>query len=446
MKKISILFAFILSATVISAQTKVPADKIIGIVGDKIILQSDIKNQMLDLQRQGTQLPENAKCLLMEQTLAIKALVLQAEKDSLPVGDEEVETELDRRIRYFISVYGSKEALEQIAGRSVFQLKEDLRSNIKENLMAEAMQKKIKESLKITPEEVKQWWEKIPKDSLPFYEQELEIGQIIIYPKASREIEKLTIDELNDYKKQIESGQKKFENVAKLITDDPGSKETGGRYEVNRNEKSWDPTFLAACFRLKEGEISNVIKTRFGYHIIKLDSRFGDDAVIRHILRIPQITTFEIDDAKRRLDSARAKIIAGTMSFGEAVNKYSDDENGKFNAGISTGTIDQLDKDLVALLGTLKVGDISMPMEYKDEQRGRKGVRMVYLKSKTQAHRENFKDDYNKIAQRALEDKKNEAVEKWFNEKIPTFYIMIDKEFQQCSGTMQKWMESLSKN
>lgn len=445
MKKLFPLFlSFFLTGSLFS-QTKVAADKIVAIVGDKIVLQSDISNQMLDMKRQGQQVPENASCLLMEQTLAMKALVLQAEKDSLPVGDEEVETELDRRIRYFISAYGSKEAVEQIAGRSVFQLKEDLRPNIRENLLAQAMQRKITEGVKITPQEVKKWWDKIPQDSLPFYEQEIEVGQIISLPKASRDVEKLAIEELNDLKKQAESGQKKFENLAKLYTDDPGSKESGGKYEVNRNDKQWDPTFLATCFRLKEGEISNVIKSKFGYHIIKLESRFGDDAVVRHILRIPQVTSFELDDAKRKLDSVRSKIIAGTLSFGEAVTRYGDDESAKFTGGIVTGTIDQFDKDLVAQLGNLRPGDISMPLLYKDE-RDRKGVRLIYLRSKTEAHRENFRDDYNKIAQRALEDKKAQVVEDWFAKKIPTYYIMIDGEYKSCGGVMKKWVEVLSKN
>lgn len=444
MKQILPLIAFVLVSAASFAQ-RVPADKIIGIVGDKIILQSDINNQIMDMKRQNVAVPDDANCLLMEQTLAMKALVLQAEKDSLPVSDEEIEGELDRRIRYFIGAYGSKEAVEQIAGRSIFQLKEDLRTSIRENLLAQAMQRKITESIKITPQEVKKWWDKIPADSLPFYEQELEIGQIISFPKASRDVEKLAIDELNDYKKQIESGQKKFETLVELYSDDPGSKKTGGKYEVNRNEKQWDPTFLATCFRLKEGEISNVIKSKFGYHIIRLESRFGDDAVVRHILRIPQITSFEIADSKKKLDSVRSKIIAGNLSFGEAVNKYSDDDAGKFTAGITTATIDQFDKELVAQLGNLKVGDISMPLEYKDE-RERKGVRLIYLRSKTEAHRENFREDYNKIAQRALEEKKANAVEEWFAKKIPSYYIMIDSEFRACQGNMKRWLESLSKN
>jgi peptidyl-prolyl cis-trans isomerase SurA len=209
-------------------------------------------------------------------------------------------------------------------------------------------------------------------------------------------------------------------------------------YNINRNEKQWDPAFLAAAFRLKEGQISPVIKSKFGYHIIKMETRAGDDAVVRHILKIPQVTETEIGEAIGRLDSVRAKLIAGTIGFGEAVAKYSDDEVAKFTGGLKQCrngnycTIDELDKDAVVLLKNLKTGEYSHPTSFTDE-RGRKGVRIVYLKTRTEPHRENLKDDYNRVAQRALELKKEEAMEKWFNKQIPNYYIMIDQEYTGCS-------------
>ena len=420
------------------AQRPVVADKIVGIVGDKIILKSDITNAILDAKRQGQEIPADAECIIIQQALAQKALVMQAEKDSIPISDEEIEALLDNQIRGFIQAYGSKEALEQIAGRTVYQLKEDFRQPFRERKLAEGMRNKIVENVKITPNEVKVYFDKIPKDSLPFYESEIEIGEIVLYPKASRDIEKLSIDELNDFKRQAESGSRKFENLAKLYTEDPGSKDNGGMYNINRNEKQWDPTFLAAAFRLKEGQISPVIKSKFGYHIIKMESRAGDDAVVRHILKIPQVTQDEVDGAIKRLDTVRSRLIAGTLPFGEAVSKYSDDENAKFTGGLrqcrngNYCTIDELDKDLVLVLQNLKVGEFSQPTAFTDE-RGRKGVRIAYLKTRTEPHRENLKDDYNRVAQRALEIKKEEAMEKWFKKMIPTYYIMIDQEYKACS-------------
>lgn len=304
------------------------------------------------------------------------------------------------------------------------------------------MRAKIVDNIKITPQETKAYYDKIPKDSLRFYETELVVGQIILYPKAGRELEKFAIDELNDYKRQIEAG-KSFENFARLYSEDPGSKANGGRYEINKNEKQWDPDFKNAAFRLKDGQVSPVIKSKFGYHIIQMVSRNGDDAVIRHILRVPEVTQAEIDEAISKLDSVRSKIIAGTTTFGAAVEKYSEDENSKFTAGLvmdQTGstsvTIDALDKDIVKELGNLKVGEFSKPTAFQDD-RGKKGVRMIYLQSKTEPHRENLRDDYNKVAVRALEEKKQKAVEKWFLTKLPTYYTMVDAEYQGCSSIQQ---------
>lgn len=447
MKRTLLATVFFSAMSVCFAQQKVVADKIIGIVGDKIILKSEIVIANEDIQRQGGQAQDD--CNLLDQMMTQKALVLQAEKDSIPITDEEVEAVIDQRIRYFISQYGSREALEQISGRSVFQIKDDFRQPIREQKLAEGMRNKIVEGIKITPTEVKEYYEKIPKDKLLFYESELQIGQIISYPKPSRDIEVLAIDELNDFKKQVESGAKKFETLASLYSDDPGSKDKGGQYEINRSDKQWDPVWFNAAWRLKDGQISPVIKSKSGYHIIQMVSRSGDDAVVRHILRIPQITPEETNIAIEKLDSVRSQLVSGSISFGEAVVKYSDDETAKFTAGRLMGrdgttflTISDLDKDLVLLLknSNLKPGEYSKPTPFTDE-RGKKGIRIIQLVSKSEPHRENLKDDYNRIAQRALEEKKMDVLQKWFETKISTYYIMIDEEFKNCKN-MSKWQKN----
>ena len=446
--KQSLLFSFFIFSFFLSiAQTKkIVADKIVGIVGDRIILYSDIKNSISDMQRQGSQLPEDAECLILEQALVSKVLMLQAEKDSLPVTEEEIEAELDQRIRYFINTYGTQEALETVAGKTVYQIKDDARESVKENKLAQSMQRKIVESIKITPTEVKAFFDKIPTDTLPFYESQFEIGQIVVYPKAARDLELYVIDEMNNYKKQVESGLTSFDALAKRVTEDPGSKERGGQYQINRNEKSWDPAFLSGAFRLKDGEISPVIKSKFGYHIIQMVQRNGDDAVVRHILRTPPITETEINASISKLDSIRSKIIAGTTSFPVAAGKYSEDEAAKYSGpfiqsrdGDSYVTIDELDKDVVATLDKLKIGEISQPAPFTDE-RAKKGVRILFLKSRSEPHRMNFKDDYDKIANFALEEKKNAALQKWIVTKMPTYYIMVDPVTSASCTQLQKWV------
>ena len=427
-----------------NAQTmKVVADKIVGQVGDKIILKSDIVNAISDMKRQaqGQEIQLPTECQVLEGQLIRKALVLQAQKDSLSVSEEEIEAALDNQVRMFIQSYGSKEVLEEIAGKTVYQIKEDFKEAFREKKLADQMQSKIVDGIKITPTEVKAYYSKIPVDSLPFYESELEVSQIVVYPKANKDVEEYVSRQMYDYKRQIEAGVKKIEQLAKMFSEDPVVKENGGQYVLNRNDKNFDPAFMSASFRLKEGQVSPVIKSKFGLHIIQMISRSGDEAIVRHILRIPPVTDDEVKEAIAKLDTVRQKLVSKQLGFGEAVSKYSDDENSKFNAGSAASNrdgstfvnIDQLDKDLIKPISVMKPGDYSQPQVYTDE-RGRKAVRLIYLKNRTQPHRENLRDDYNRVAQRALEEKKNGVLEKWFKEHIPTYYVLIDREYAGCTG------------
>lgn len=418
MKLISIAFSLFCLTISFSAKAqvkKVLADKIIATVGDKFILKSDVENAIGDYKRQA-QGQENigipSECQIVEGQLIRKALVLQALIDSIIVTEEDVEVAMESRVRSFIQQFGSKEVLEEVAGRTVFQLKEDFRILIKEQKLADEMQAKIVEKVKITPTEVKNYYEKIPLDSLPLYESEVQVTELVMHPKANRDVEEYVIQQMLEYRKQIESGANKFDQLVKLYSEDPSAKENLGLFNLNRNEKNFDPAFMAGSFRLKEGQISAPIKSKFGYHIIQLVSRSGDEAVVKHILRIPPITNDEINETKLFLDSIRKEMTANRLSFGEAVNKFSDDEGSKFSGGAITSrdgstyvNIDQLDKEMVVLMKNMKPGEISAPQVYLDD-RGRKTVRLIYFKERTIPHRENLKEDYNKVAQRALEEKR----------------------------------------
>ncbi len=454
MKKVILLFlSFIFINALYAQPQKVVADKIIAKVGDKIILHSDIENAIEDYKRQGqeAELPPNPECAFLQGQLIQKTLVLQSQIDSLTINDEDLDALLDNQIRGFIRYYGSQEMLEQIAGKSVFQIKEDLREDFKERQLSDKERAKILENVKITPTEVQQYFDKIPKDSLKFYESELEVAEIVMHPKANKEVEDYVTSQLYDMKKQVESGQKKFDVLARLYSDDPAAKENGGQYSLNKNDKNWDPAFFAAAFKLKEGQISPVIKSKFGLHIIQMVSRAGDDAVVRHILKIPPVTDVEIKATIEKLDSIRTKINAGTISFSEGVALYSDDDNSKLIGGYiatpdgsTTLTIDEMDKDLVSILKDLKTGVISEPQVFTDD-RGIKAVRLLYIKSRTQPHRENMQDDYNKIAQRALENKKTHVLQQWFKDHIPQFYIYVDPSFKGCS-TLSDWLAASEAN
>jgi len=388
MKIVSIVFSLVLLSVTAKAQVKkVLADKIVATVGDKFILRSDIDNSIADYKRQaqgqeGVTIP--SVCQIMEGQLIRKALVLQAEKDSIIVTEDEIQNAIDSRIRQFLQQFGSKEVLEEVAGRSIFQLKDDFKILIKEQKLADEMQQKIVDKVKITPTEVRAFYNQIPIDSLPLYESEVQVLELVMHPKANRDIEEYVIQQLMDYRRQIEAGINKFDQLVKLYSEDPSSKENLGQFSLNRNERNFDPAFMAGSFRLKEGQISAPIKSKFGYHLIQLISRTGDDAVVKHILRIPPIAADEINETKTFLDSIRKDIVANKYSFGEAVNKHSDDEGSKFTGGAVSGrdgstyvNYDMLpDKDMVVLLKSMKPGDVSVPQVYVDD-RGRKTVRLV---------------------------------------------------------------------
>lgn len=451
MKKIIVtLFSVFSLFTLFGQSAKVIADKIVGVVGDRIILYSDIQNAIADAVRNNREVPPNAECFLMEQAFVSKVLMLQAEKDSLPVSDDEIEADLENRIRQYINIYGTQEVLEEIAGKTIYQIKEDAREAVREQKLAEAMQRKIVDNVRITPTEVKAFYDRIPKDSLPFFESELEIGQIVAYPKANRDLEKYVIDEMINYKKQIELKLTTFEQLAKRVSEGEAENIRGREFQINRGEKTWDPAFLAAAFRMKnEGEIVGPVKSKFGYHLIQLVQRSGDDAVVRHILRVPPVTDDEIKQAVTKLDSVRAKVLLGTMNFGAAATKYSDDERTKFagpyflgNDGSPYVTIDQLDKDIVGMISKMQPGEFSQPVVFTEES-GKKGVRFIHFKSRSEPHRLNMKDDFSKISQSALEEKKGKALEKWLMNKIPTYYIMIDDQIKNCE-MLGKWAKASS--
>ncbi|MVT07045.1 peptidylprolyl isomerase [Chitinophaga tropicalis] len=447
----------LLLCQVASAQQKLVADKIAAIVGDKIILKSDVEGELANLERSAPdgRIPANADCMIMEQIIAQKVMVMQAERDSLPVSDADVDGQIENRIRYFEDLYGSREKMKEVTGYSIYQLRERFRQPIKEGLQAKAMQDKITSAVKVTPSEVKKYFDAIPKDSLQFYESELEIGQLILFPKPTKEMEQYAIDRLLEFKKQVQEKTSDFGRLAILYSDDPGAKVNKGVYILNRGDKNYDPDFLAASFRLKENEISSPVKSQFGYHLIQCLKRQGDNITVQHILLKPNVTRTDITEATNKLDTIRANILAGKATFAESVAKYSDAPMAKFDGGMLQNkvnggtliTIDQLDdpseRDIVLMLDTLKPGGISKPVQFTDEQKGT-GLRIVYLKTRTQPHRENMTDDYARIQQRTLQQKQMEARDKWLREKIPTYYIHVEDEFKRCNRISQ-WMGSVAK-
>ncbi|HET6995238.1 MAG TPA: peptidylprolyl isomerase [Chitinophagaceae bacterium] len=405
------------------------ADKIVAVVGDQIVLSSEIKNSVTDLRRQGTQVPSNASCLAMEQAIISKLLMLQALKDSLPVTDKDVEAEMDQRLRYYFNQAGSE---DDFAGKSAQQIKDDARESVKERMLADAMRQKITGGITISPAEVKSFFEKIPKDSLPFLESELEVYQIVFYPEASKDLEQYVINELNNFKKGVEN---------KIHAFCSENKEECKGIKINRYNGDMDQDFLKAAFRLKQGEISAPVKCKSGFYLIQMLERRGDDATVRYVFRVHPVTDVEVNEAKAQLNVLRNAIIEKRIDFKEAASLYSENTKDRIVGPFllsQDGSAQELKKDLAAITDKMDVGEISRPSFFVDEQ-NRKAVRLVYLKSRTTPHIMNLKDDYLRISQMALEEKRNQAVDKWINSKISSYFITIDDSASAGCPQLQRF-------
>lgn len=444
---ISVSLAILVLSTPLfsAAQT---ADKILAIVGrNHIILQSELEGALTQSVQGGMDITEEMKCQMLQQMILQKMLVEQAARDSVIVTDEEVEGSLDNKIRYYVSLFGSKEKMEQNAGKTVYQLKEENRDAVRESMTAEKMQGQIMQHIKITPAEVQTFYKSIPVDSLPFFPAMVEMGQIVIGPDVSPELEEYARKKLEGIRSHIVNDSASFEAQATIYSEDPGSRDNNGDLGVI-NRKDVVPEFAAAAFKLQNGEISPIVKTKFGYHIIQMVKRQGEDAHLRHILVKPQYTTADYDKALRKLDSVRAELVSGKITFQEAVGKYATDEMSKrtggmivdLQSGATQMDIDKLDPALALMIDNLKPGEFSQPQIF-DQPGGEKSCRIVYMKNITTPHKANLKDDYSKIQEVALQHKKSQQMEKWVNEKLPSYYVKLDPAFKECTN-IKNWDNS----
>ncbi len=390
-------------------------DKIVAVIGDRVVLQSDVK-QSLDeyIRANPEQDPDTLNCTVLENIMSQHLLCEQADRDSVIVSDEEVEGNLENRLRYFVQQYGSEEKMEQVLGKTMYQLKDDYRRILKDMLLAQRMQSGLITNIKITPAEVRAFYEKIPTDSLPFYPAQLEVGQLVMAPVAGKESENYAKKQLNEIREEIISGKSNFETMAGIYSQDPGSKDLGGDLGlVTRDQMVTE--FSSAAFRLQNNEISNLVKTEYGYHLIQMVQRQGEKARLRHILIKPITTSEDLQLCKQRIDSVYKAVTEGKISFNEAVGKYSSDKASKNTGGIITNqnsgssqlSTDELEPLVAIAVANLKPGQFSEPSTYKDVNTGDELCRFIFLKNISEPHKANMKEDYGKIMQVALAEKQN---------------------------------------
>jgi len=435
--KIFIFLIILFFATSLKSQDKV-IDQVVAIVGGNIVKLSDIETQYNQLKAQGNLNPvENTRCNILENILFNKLMLNQAKLDSIVVGDEQVESELDRRLRYYISQFGSKDKFEEFYKKSTLEFKDEFRDIIRSQMLVQMMEGQITENVKVTPNDVRKFYNEIPKDSIPLIDAEYEIGQIVRQPEISKSEMEVVKQRLEDLRQRILKGEK-FASLAVLYSEDPGSATKGGELGLFGRGEMF-PEFEAAAFNLKQAdEVSKVIKTKAGYHILQLIERRGEYVNVRHILMMPKVSPYELLKAKNYLDSVYQVIKDSSMVFETAALKFSDDpgkNNGGLiinpNSGNSKFAADDVDPSVFFVVDKLKVGEISKPVVMKDAD-GKQAYRLVYLKTRTTAHRANLKEDYDKIQNAALEAAKSKEVKKWINEKIAKTYIKIFDDYKNC--------------
>lgn len=445
MRRGFISLVLFLCTGVLFAQNNV-VDKIIAIVGEEIILKSDIENEFLHEQGQGLiSASSDYRSEILERQLIQKLLLAQARLDSISVTEDEVENEVSSRIQYLTANIGSRERLETYFGKNIEEIKNDMRAPIREKLITETMQQHIVDKLRSTPSEIKAFYKKIPKDSLPDVPDKYEIEQIVIKPNVSEAEKERIREKLRSFREQILNGEKTFSTLAVMYSED-GSAVRGG--ELGYATKSmWDPAFAEAAFSLKPGKISKIVESEFGFHIIQLIDRQGEKINVRHIILQPKISDEEREEALHRLDTIRGYIQDKKMTFEEAAYYFSTDKKTRNNGGLlsSQNSMDsriekaEIKGEMAKQINRMKVGEISEPFMDRDE--AREEYKIVKLKAYYPQHKANLDDDWMTFEAMLKSQKQMDKMEKWIKEKQVNTYIHIDDAYKNSKFRYDGWIK-----
>ena len=421
----------------VSAQPQL-VDGVVAVVGRNIVLKSDVDQQYETMKRQGMENFNSSKCEVFEEILFEKLLLHQAEMDSVIVSDEEVSLSIDRRIDVFVQQIGSRQKLEQYYQKTILEIKEEMEPFIRDQMIAQRMLQEVTVDVEITPTEVRTFYNDIPEDSLPLINTQVEYAQIIHYPKPGEQAIEDAKNRLTDIKQRVLDGSS-FSTMAVLYSEDPGSARNGGKYEgIKRGQ--FVKEFEAVAFNLKEGEVSDPFETEYGFHIVQLLKRRGEELDLRHVLIKPKITPENLDKSQQLLDSIRRLILEGEFTFEEMAAKHSDDEFSRLNGGLilnpNTGDskweTGQLDKSIFYALEGMEAGEISTPKFFRSPDE-KEGYRLMKLVDKTEPHRANMKTDYQQLQQMALQQKKNDQLGIWIDEKLKTTYVRVNNDYLNCT-------------
>ena len=421
-------------------------DGVIATVGDYIILDSDIDKAYLEISSQGGSVKDITRCQMLGKLLEDKLYAHQAIQDSVKVTDAEIKSMMDERLNYMIQQIGS---MDKVVKYYKKDSEEEFRSYffdiLKENKLTSEMQKKIVDEVEITPEEVRNFFKKLPKDELPVFGAEMEVAQIVVDPKITQAEKQKVIDRLNGFKKDIQEGSS-FATKAVLYSQDPGSRSSGRFYKMTR-KTPFVKEFKDVAFSLAEGEISAPFETEYGFHIIYLEKIKGQELELRHILLTPTVTKEALEEAKEKITLIRKRIMDKEISFADAARTMSDQKETRANGGILINPetqdtrfeLTKMDPTLYSQVSNLKDNEISMPI-LDETKSGKKEYKIITVTNRINEHTADYAQDYVKIKDLALKEKQIKAIGKWFDEKIKETYIKIVGEYRDCDFT-NNWLK-----
>jgi len=438
-------FAYILLGALLSLNTvaqPLVIDRVIGVVGDFHILQSDIEQDYLQLKMSGRYVSPEIRCEIYNSFIERKLLMTQAKIDSVEVSPDMVEMQMESRLEYFIDQFGSEEEMEDYFSKSIFDIKDDLREAIQEQMITDDVRQTIVADVSTTPSDVKSFYRSLDSDSIPYINTEVELAQIIAYPQYSEEAVYELKERLLELRRRVQEGED-FGTLAILYSEAP---EAARRGEIGFMMRSQlDKAYADAAWSLKPGQVSKIIESSFGYHIIQMIERRGDRANTRHILMNPKADANAKQKAIYKLDSLKTLVEADSLSFDWAAKRYSEDAQTSVNGGLlvnpqtqaSTFQLDQLPTKDYYMIRNMAVEDLSEPYESTDHNH-KLCYKMLYLKTRTEPHRANLKQDYMLLQDLALMNKNNEVLKAWFEEKKKTTYIRRDLTFDNCGDSAQQ--------
>ncbi len=440
MKQVCVSIALLLFSVISVAQTQGEIiDRIIAVIGDEIILQSELENDLIQMKMNGEDPDGLSKCSSFEQLLFQNLLLNQARIDSLVVSEAQIQSTIDQRLDYFVSIFGSIEAFQQEYGKTIAQWRDDFHDPIEEQLLVEQMRGTIDQTVSATPKAVQDFYNTFPKDSIPLMSEQVKYSQIAIQPKASAEEMEALLAQADSVRNLVASGQMTFTIAALRFSKDPGSKYKGGLYE-NVRKGMFVPEFEAAAFSTPINDISPVFETSFGYHFLTPTDIRGEVFSARHVLFSPEIDDEDIQTAFQLVDSIANAIRVDSISFEKAAIRYSTDEEtsnqgGKisnFQMGGMKHNVDELERDVFLALNNLKVNEISEPI-LKEDQSGNPYYVIYQLDGRIPAHVANLREDYLLFKQQAEAKMRQEAFEKWVAKRINSTYVRMHDDFKSCT-------------